>query len=190
MDVKLDPLTTVVRLALINYRTSGVKVGITTSGIVLFNDTWLDRGRRTLHHWLGNGCSRDFLFALRPPLEKAVLWYRDQYPELFEWAHAGLGRLKATYSCSNVAETLTLAMRTLKDPVSAFVDNTGTKTIATTKAVTPGWLDSEIQALMALLHLLHLHPMKGYIADCIEVFLDGKAPELKDHEVHVVQPTL
>lgn len=178
MDIKLDPLTTVVRLALLAYRGDHVKVGITQTGIVLFTDTWLDRGRRTLHHWLGNtGCSREFLYALRPPLEQAVVWYRAQYPVLFEWAYAGLAKLRATYTCSNVAETLTLAMRTLQDPV-----------LPNLTTLPPAWSEAEIKALIAWLQLLHQNPTRVYIADCVEMFLDGKAPELKGTEVRITAP--
>lgn len=178
MDAKLDPLTTVIRLALIAYRGDNVKVGITPGGIVLFSDTWMDRSRRTLHYWLGSGCSREFLYALRGPLEQAVIWYRQQYPVLFDWAHAGLAKLRGTYSCSNVAETITLAMRTLKDPV-----------VPNLTALPPAWSEAEIQAMIAWLTLLHQHPTKVYLADCIEMFLDGKAPELKGTEVRVTAPT-
>lgn len=178
MDAKLDPLTTVIRLALIAYRGDHVKVGITQTGIVLFTDTWLDRSRRTLYHWLGNGCSREFLFALRPPLEQAVAWYRHQYPVLFDWAYAGLAKLRTTYTCSNVAETITLAMRTLQDPA-----------VTTLNTLPPAWSDVEIKALISWLTLLHQNPAKLYIADGIELFLEGKAPELKGTEVRIVAPT-
>lgn len=176
--MNLDPLTTIVRLALINYRPGPVKIGITANGIVLFNDTWLDRSRRTLQYWLGNGCSREFLYTLRPPLELAVILYRDQYPELFQWAHSGLAKLKQTYNCSNVSETITLAMRTLYDPASTALQQLQ-QVVTQQRPVHPVHAaskhsDEEIRALMAWLRLLEAAPSKLYIADAIEVFLDGQ----------------
>ena len=159
----LDPFTTVVRLALINYKTGAVKLGIMPTGLTLFDDTWLDRGRRTLQHWLGNGCSREFLFTLRPALEQAVAMYRAEYPMLFEWAYSGLERVKTTYACSNVAETIALAMRTLRDP-------------AQPQAVQPTWNSADINAVMILLQLLQADPAKKHLMECIDVLLNGNKP--------------
>lgn len=185
MDVNLDPLTTVVRLALINYKSGNVKIGITTNGIVIFNDSWMDRSRRTLQYWLGNGCSREFLFALRPPLEQAVIMYRDRFPLLFELAYRGLERLKTTYSCSNVSETITLAMRTLQDPINQIVQDC--KQDSEQKTL---WTDYDIEAVLVWLRLLNENQSKSYIADCIDLFLDGKSLELKKSLLCTKQPTL
>ncbi len=182
MNVNLDPLTTVVRLALINYRPGPVKIGITTSGIVLFTDTWLDRSRRTLQYWLGNGCSREFLYTLRPSLEQAVLLYRDQYPALFQWAHSGLSKLKTTYNCSNVSETITLAMRALHDPSQQLQSHAlAIPTLLSNRTTHSSsiYTDEEIQSIMAWLRLLETNPSKTYIADAIDVFLNGKAQEVR-----------
>lgn len=180
MEVNLDPLITVVRLALINYKSGNVKIGISTSGVVLFTDSWMDRSRRTLHYWLGNGCSREFLFALRPPLEQAVVLYRDRFPFLFELAFRGLERLKDTYSCSNVSDTILLAMRTLQDPISI------NKSKVTPEL--PAWTDYEIEAVLVWLRLLNENQSKMYISDSIELFLDGKNRELQSMAI-TKQPT-
>jgi hypothetical protein len=167
MDVKLDPLTTVVRLAFINYKRGPIKLGILPSGLALFDDSWLDRGRRTLHHWLGNGCSREFLFTLRPALEHAVVFFHTRYAYLLDWAYLGLAQMQNTYACSNVAETITLAMRTLKDPPRA--DSAETRS---------PWSDAELDAVVVLMKLLQQNPSHTYIMDSIDVLLNGKAAEL------------
>jgi hypothetical protein len=166
MDVKLDPLTTVVRLAFINYKKGPIKLGILPSGLALFDDSWLDRGRRTLQHWLGNGCSREFLFTLRPALEQAVVLFHSRYAYLLDWAYLGLTQMQNIYAYSNVAETITLAMRTLKDPPRTdLVD------------VRSPWSDAELDAVVVLMKLLQQNPRHVYIMDSIDVLLNGKAAE-------------
>jgi hypothetical protein len=166
MDVKLDPLTTIVRLAFINYKKGPIKLGILPSGLALFDDSWVDRSRRTLQHWLGHGCSREFLFTLRPALEQAVYLFHTRYQYLLDWAHLGLTQMQAIYACSNVAETITLAMRTLKDPPRADLGD-----------VRSIWSDAELEAVVMLMKLLQSNPRQTYLMDSIDVILNGKAAE-------------
>jgi hypothetical protein len=116
----LDPFSTLVRLALLNFMNDGVKIGIGNNSIHYFEDTWMDWARRTVLSISSSGYSRETMYKLRIPMQRAVMWFGDACPELFALAIDGLIKLKTNYrdtacsTCGNVIETINFTIQNIK----------------------------------------------------------------------------
>ena len=93
----LDPLTTIIRLAILSFKNDGTKISISNNTFYLQEPTMLQAPIR----W-GYGDKREDLHNLYNPIEKCLEWYNIQkYPflkNIYLSAIDGLNKLKKSYS--------------------------------------------------------------------------------------------
>lgn len=93
----LDPMSCIVRLALLNFKDKGTKISITNNRIYY----QLPNVFQGTVRWT-NGDNRNDLHNLCNPIEKAIEWYRPDKNEsirvIFEYAIRGLKKLKKAYT--------------------------------------------------------------------------------------------
>lgn len=93
----LDPLTTIIRLAVLSFKNDGTKIGISNNTFYLQEPNILQAPIR----W-GYGDKRDDLHNLYKPIEKCLEWYNiHKYPflrNIYLSAIDGLNKLKISYS--------------------------------------------------------------------------------------------
>lgn len=109
----LDPMSTLIRLCLINYYKNGTKISINNNAIHIQEPSLI----QGIIRW-GNGDKRSDLHNLGAPIEKALEWYSPKDDEeirfIYEGALKGLKILKKSYtelegnvSSNLVAHTIT-----------------------------------------------------------------------------------
>lgn len=176
----LDPLSTVVRLALLGHMSPGVKIGIVHNTIVFHELNLWDRLWRTGASFVHPGCSKHSLFHLRIPVERAVAWYYHKCPEIFKMALEGLHALAKSYdsdpSDGNVTATIGLISKILEAPDRVVPESLEGKPALV--ALRNAWVDEEINALNACLALLRAQPKKQSIVAAVAVLVQGKDPDL------------
>ena len=96
----VEPLCTMVRIALLNYRNIGTKISISNNRISYSEPTMLQGTIRWSY-----GDTRNDLHYLLNPIKKAVSWFPPRDNEhartIFRIAKMGLKRLRETYKKSN-----------------------------------------------------------------------------------------
>jgi hypothetical protein len=100
---RLDPLTTLIKLAILPYKPEGTKLSIDSNYINYSENTILQFAIRT---YLGD--SYNDLRDLNKTLHKAVAWFYDDHKlkYLFEYAIQGLEKLKSTYGNTGKADAV------------------------------------------------------------------------------------
>lgn len=172
----LDPFSTIVKLALLPYMDNGVKIGICHNSVVFFQPTAIDLARRWFQSWTNIGCTRNCLFHLRTPIERAVLWYKQLTPDLFSTASDGLGKLKTTYESGNALDTLTFAIQQIQCP--QIIQKEDIYQNPMLKKLMESWTPEEVHAITEWFRLLKLNPHQKYIIRCIDEFIAGKEQQL------------
>jgi hypothetical protein len=98
--VILDPLTTVIRLALLSFKPKGTKIGIVHHQIVYYYPTVFQGVARFVY-----GDKRADLHNLHQPIKKASEWYNhntdSKLKYIFNVGHRGLVQLKDNYDNVN-----------------------------------------------------------------------------------------
>lgn len=98
-EVVLDPFTVVCKLALLAYKAEGTKLEIRDNRVGFAHPVTSER----LHRWFMShffdpaAFSRNALCNLYKPISRAVGWYSDSAPTVFENAQVGLQRLLEVY---------------------------------------------------------------------------------------------
>jgi hypothetical protein len=112
-NARLDPLTSVIKLALLNYKNKGTKLSICNNYIHFSENTIYQFAIRKYF-----GDSYNDLRDLKKSLQKAVEWYYDEpkLKYLFEEAIQGLEKLKDTYGETGKAD----AVQSYIDILSGF----------------------------------------------------------------------
>ena len=112
-NARLDPLTSVIKLALLNYKNKGTKLSICNNYIHFSENTIYQFAIRKYF-----GDSYNDLRDLKKSLQKAVDWYYDEpkLKYLFEEAIKGLEKLKDTYGETGKAD----AVQSYIDILSGF----------------------------------------------------------------------
>jgi hypothetical protein len=112
-NTRLDPLSTLIKLAILPYKPNGTKLSIANNYIYYSENTILQFAIRTYF-----GDSYNDLRDLRKSLHKAVAWYYDEpkMKYLFENAIIGLDKLKNTYGDTGKAD----AVQSYIDILSGF----------------------------------------------------------------------
>lgn len=102
-NARLDPLTTLIKLALLPYKATGTKLSIYNNYIYYSENNILQAAIRTLF-----GDSYNDLRDLSRSLQKAVLWYSsdNKIKHLFDDAIIGLEKLKDTYGDTGKADAV------------------------------------------------------------------------------------
>jgi len=110
---RLDPMTTLIKLAILPYKPEGTKLSIDSNYITFSENTILQFAIRT---YLGD--SYNDLRDLNKTLHKAVAWFYDEpkLKYLFEYAIHGLEKLKSTYGNTGKAD----AVQSYIDILSGF----------------------------------------------------------------------
>jgi hypothetical protein len=100
---RLDPMTTLIKLAILPYKPEGTKLSIDSNYITFSENTILQFAIRT---YLGD--SYNDLRDLNKTLHKAVAWFYDEpkLKYLFEYAIHGLEKLKSTYGNTGKADAV------------------------------------------------------------------------------------
>ncbi len=100
---RLDPMTTLIKLAILPYKPEGTKLSIDSNYINYSENTILQFAIRT---YLGD--SYNDLRDLNKTLHKAVAWFFDdpKLKYLFEYAIQGLEKLKSTYGNTGKADAV------------------------------------------------------------------------------------
>ena len=97
----LNPLTCIVRLAVISFKSPGVKLSISSNSIIYQEHGMLQGTIR----W-GKGDRREDLHNLYEPIDKAIEWYpptcNDYMRVIYEYAKEGLKILKKSYTNYNI----------------------------------------------------------------------------------------
>jgi hypothetical protein len=110
---RLDPMTTLIKLAILPYKPEGTKLSIDSNYINYSENTILQFAIRT---YLGD--SYNDLRDLNKTLHKAVAWFYDdpKLKYLFDYAIQGLEKLKSTYGNTGKAD----AVQSYIDILSGF----------------------------------------------------------------------
>jgi hypothetical protein len=110
---RLDPMTTLIKLAILPYKPEGTKLSIDSNYINYSENTILQFAIRT---YLGD--SYNDLRDLNKTLHKAVAWFYDdpKLKYLFDYAIQGLEKLKLTYGNTGKAD----AVQSYIDILSGF----------------------------------------------------------------------
>ncbi len=154
----VEPLSAMVRIALLNYRTIGTKISISNNKISYSEPNVLQGTIRWSY-----GDTRNDLHYLLNPIKKAVLWFSPRDYEhtrvIFQIAVKGLKKLKETYKKSNeghlVCHSLDLYISIIGNSLKK--GKTGEKIHieeddnAICKALRHIWLDSQIELICKLL---------------------------------------
>ena len=100
---RLDPLTTLIKLAILPFKPEGTKLSIDNNYIFYSENTVYQFAVRTYY-----GNSYNDLRDITKPLHKAVAWYFDdpKMKYLFENAINGLEKLKQTYGNTGKADAV------------------------------------------------------------------------------------
>ncbi len=100
---RLDPLTTLIKLAILPFKPEGTKLSIDNNYIFYSENTVYQFAIRTYY-----GDSYNDLRDITKPLHKAVAWYFDdsKMKYLFESAIIGLEKLKQTYGNTGKADAV------------------------------------------------------------------------------------
>lgn len=183
----LDPFSSVVKLGLLSFMEDTTKIGICANSIVFFDPTLLSWIRRNYWSMLRQGCSRHELFHLRVPLTRAIAWYRDKAPTVFECAVGGLKQLSELYMAhGNVKETLNAMITLLEHRNAVEAEDLANK--PNLQRLRDAWSDSEVEAVSHLFLLLKKeNPTSTYIVGTVEQFIQGKEPDLLEI---IREPTL
>ena len=99
-DSILDPLTCLVRLAILDFKPLGTKISLNNNKIKYNEPNILQGAIR----WT-NGDAREDLHNLFNPLKKAVLWYdttNQEIKNIFNYAIKGLQKLQSSYNNNSV----------------------------------------------------------------------------------------
>lgn len=95
-NVILDPLTTIIRLAILKFKENGTKIGINQHQISYYSPTDMQGVYRFFC-----GDKRSDLHNLYQPIRKATEWYNNgdnpKHKYIFAVAHQGLVKLKENY---------------------------------------------------------------------------------------------
>jgi len=127
----LDPLTTVIKIALLSFSENGSKLSIYNNSIKIQKAN----GLQGLLRW-SHGDSRNKLYNLKEPIKNCLIWFPySKYKNLkiiYTYAIHGLEKLKNSYSLSNTNITSHLIeyyIKILKDNLKELKINNEIKNI-------------------------------------------------------------
>ena len=96
----LEPLTTLVRLCMVYYEESGIKIGISYNKVLFYRNNGLQSLFRKIYSE-----SRENLHNLHNPIKRSSEWYSCQCKEIkyiFEYAILGLKKLRESYQPQSI----------------------------------------------------------------------------------------
>lgn len=176
----LDPFSTIVILSILSYQPDGVKIAIDNNTIILYEPIFRDWLVRHVRSWFSPGFSKDCLYRLKTPVERALRWYRSSTPLLFELAIKGLDKLCLNYdnqNCGNAIQTIKFIKKLIKSPELVDESNEEIEKENLLK-LKDSWSADEIKTINSLFNLISSEKDKSYIIKSILDFVRGKEPNL------------
>jgi len=186
-DMLLDPITTVTRIALLQYKPEGTKISIQNHKITYMESSFYQGTWRMFQ-----GDQREDLKNLYKPVIAFVKWWND-YPgikEIAKEAIHGLNELKKTYSeTSTIYHTITLYKTILEyylenKPIDNLVDSMPDINDPPLEDIKELWKKQEVEIVASMLHNIIYYKdndeLKKIHMDPLEKLLDGKEQMLQD----------
>ena len=186
-DILLDPITTVTRIALLQYKPVGTKISIQNHKITYMETSFYQGAWRMFQ-----GDQREDLKNLYKPVIACVKWWTD-YPgikEIAKEAIHGLNELKKTYSeTSTIYHTITLYKTILEyylenKPIDNLVDSMPDINDPPSEDIKELWKKQEVEIVASMLHNIIYYKdneeLKKIHMDPLEKLLDGKEQMLQD----------
>ena len=184
----LDPLTTLCKLALLNFYPEGTKFVIEQNELSFSQPTsmaTLLRSVRSLYD--AKGYSRESLCHLRRPLIRAVQWYSGRLPSVVLNAELGLRKLIATYerdvdgglAAEALRFCLLIISKSNEEPSLLTVDG-DERRAAMLGRLKAQWTDAEVTCLESWFNILNDDTTKQQQISMIENFLMMKQAKLHD----------
>ena len=186
-DMLLDPVTTVSRIALLQYKPPGTKISIHDHKIgymesSIYQGTWR----------MFQGDQREDLKNLYKPIVACVKWWGD-YPgvkDIIREAILGINILKNTYSeTSTIFHTLSLYKTIMehyldKQPIDHLVDSALDTNDPPSEDIIGLWKKKEIEVVSTLIRNIVYYAeneeLKKIHMEPLEKLLDGKEQMLQD----------
>jgi len=184
----MDPMSSIVRLALLIFKETGTKISISNNRIYYQPPTILQGPMRWSY-----GDKRNDLHNLCSPIEKAILWYEQDdnhdIGNIFQFAVKGLDKLKESYIqkdpkigesnlvCHSIAHYISLINRKLENR------KVEKATELETSSLKYLWNKTEISIINGLITLAIEKRDKEedykYLINAVEAILEGKDKSLK-----------
>jgi hypothetical protein len=190
-EVVLDPFTVVCKLALLAYKAEGTKLEVCDNRIAFAHPVVKEQLYRWfMSHFFDHAAfSRGALCNLRKPICRALKWYSDIAPTVFENARVGITRLLVLYRADSVHDNavvtltycLTIMQRFYDLPELADVaeDAPRTEMLHTLRSQ---WREAEIvcvETWMGLLAASESDVDAAAVSETIESYLTRKEPKLR-----------
>jgi hypothetical protein len=156
----LDPLNTVIKLALLGFKAPNTKLSITNHNVFLHEPSYFQGAIR-----IYNGDNKEDLHYLLNPLYLATIKYlNDSNLLLFTLAINGLNLLKETYNCSETTKhTIDLYIYMLDNSINkknvefSFI-KISSEDIDLYSKFYYNWRDEEINVIITLFNLIKKSP--------------------------------
>ena len=149
----LEPLSCIVRLCLLSYKSPGTKISIVQNGIS-YNEPSFTQG--LFRSWYGD--NREDLHNLCYPIHYFAQWYpytESQYRPLYEKCKTGLMTLKEAYEKhSTIHHTLTHYISLLETPLTESTTLSKPHTNPVIQQLQDIWSEDEKTLLLHLLHMI------------------------------------
>jgi len=190
-EVVLDPFSVVCKLALLAYKTEGTKLEIRDHRLAFAHPVVKEQAYRWFmsHFYDPAAYSRGALCNLRKPICRALKWYSNSAPTVFENARVGLTRLLELYRADSLHDNavvtltycLTIMQRFYELPELADVpeDAPRAEMLHTLRSQ---WRDAEIECVetwMGLLAASESDVDAAAVSETIESYLTRKEPQLR-----------
>ena len=173
-QVILDPLSCMVRLAILNYKPSGTKISISDNKIYYQAPNILQGALR----WKNNDTRLD-IHNLHQTILKCLEWYDlkdENIKYICEMAKAGLTKLSSCYNTtSNITtHSLTYYIKIIE----TNIQHPEMKTAPNSKSFTDLWTPNQIRCIYLLLHDMDTHFSNSLITAIEDLLI------YKDHQVN------
>jgi hypothetical protein len=165
---------------LLEHLPEDTKIGIIDNALRFYQPTLFGTMLRTFDNLTRvHGVSHHALYQLRPPIERAIKWYRsDATSVVFRLAASGLLRLAKTYTRpeqGNVVETLQLFSTMLLTPPDTASGEPAVNNRPRLAQLQKAWKPAEINAVCSWISLLESDEQnRADIIACIDRFLAAK----------------
>ncbi len=179
----LDPMTTIFKLCLLNFKDDGTKISIESNHIVFQEPGILQGIARFV-----NGDQREDLHKLNNPIKKSLEWYSNEknetpnYSFIFKIACKGMEKLQKQYDVGTVKVSLDHYINMIEDVLKTHKiideENIISEENALYSEFKQIWCFKEIQILCDIMKIIDefdvLDEQRKYYIKSIESILKGK----------------
>ncbi len=155
----LDPFNTIVKLAILGFKSPGSKLSISNHNIYLFQPSYYQGFLRTIY----GDTKEDLHYLLNPIYLSSINYLNENTKNIFELARRGLLLLKDTYKYYNIINhTLDLYIYILTNSINSVSENTNNNLDYSfvkideelAKKYTYNWKESEINIIINIFNLI------------------------------------